>query len=322
MDKQRTRNLQRLGYRRIVQLLVYLVIIPTVILLALGILLMFLGEAESRINLIFGILIVSFVAAVGTGVVLVIVFVRRQANLSELQADFVSKVSHELRTPLTAIHLFAETLARSRDDEATVDKCVDQLLQETERLSRRIERLLDWGRMEAGRKLYDLREDTAGDLVKEAVDGFSPLRYADMDFECAVAEDLPPVFIDRPAMVDVLLNLLSNAQKYGGSPPKVRLAAVASALGGVEIRVSDNGGGIPKPEQRRIFDKFYRIDDRLSRTREGSGLGLAIVKHTVRAHGGTVDVESTSGKGSTFVVRLPAAPKDAPRRLSAPPASG
>ena len=322
MDKQRTRNLQRLGYRRIVQLLVYLVIIPTVILLALGILLMFLGEAESRINLIFGILIVSFVAAVGTGVVLVIVFVRRQANLSELQADFVSKVSHELRTPLTAIHLFAQTLARSRDDEATVDKCVDQLLQETERLSRRIERLLDWGRMEAGRKLYDLREDTAGDLVKEAVDGFSPLRYADMDFECAVAEDLPPVFIDRPAMVDVLLNLLSNAQKYGGSPPKVRLAAVASAFGGVEIRVSDNGGGIPKPEQRRIFDKFYRIDDRLSRTREGSGLGLAIVKHTVRAHGGTVDVESTSGKGSTFVVRLPAAPKDAPRRLSAPPASG
>ena len=123
-------------------------------------------------------------------------------------------------------------------------------------------------------------------------------------------------------MVDVLLNLLSNAQKYGGSPPKVRLAAVASAFGGVEIRVSDNGGGIPKPEQRRIFDKFYRIDDRLSRTREGSGLGLAIVKHTVRAHGGTVDVESTSGKGSTFVVRLPAAPKDAPRRLSAPPASG
>lgn len=320
VDKQRTRNLQRLGYRRIVQLLVYLVIIPTVILLALGILLMFLGEAESRINLIFGILIVSFVAAVGTGVVLVIVFVRRQANLSELQADFVSKVSHELRTPLTAIHLFAETLARSRDDEATVDKCVNQLLQETERLSRRIERLLDWGRMEAGRKLYDLRADSAEELVEDAVDAFSPLRYADIELECAVADDLPPVFIDRPAMVDVLLNLLSNAQKYGGSPPKVRVA-VARAGDGVEIRVTDNGEGIPKPEQRRIFDKFYRIDDRLSRTREGSGLGLAIVKHTVRAHGGSVDVESVAGKGSTFVVRLPIAPKDAPRRLSAAPAS-
>src|SRR5579885_2126189 len=103
-----TRNRQRMGYRRIVQLLVYLVIIPAALLLSLGIVLMFLGEYQ--LNLVMGILVVSFVAWVVTGVILVLVFLRREANLSELQADFVSKVSHELRTPLTAIRLFSETL--------------------------------------------------------------------------------------------------------------------------------------------------------------------------------------------------------------------
>src|SRR5436190_22608308 len=145
------KNVQRLGYRRIVQLLVYLIIIPTVLLLSIGIFLMFV---EGRINLLFGILTVSFVSVVITGIVLVLVFVRREANLSELQADFVSKVSHELRTPLTAIRLFAETLQRSKDDPKTQEECVKMLGAETERLSRHIERLLDWGRMEAGRKLF------------------------------------------------------------------------------------------------------------------------------------------------------------------------
>src|SRR5271156_5082366 len=150
-----TKNRQRIGYRRIVQLLVYLVILPTVMILGVGIVLMLVGE---RYNLVFGILTVAFVSAVGPGVVLVLVFVRREANLSELQADFVSKVSHELRTPLTAIHLFAETLERA-DDEETRRQCIEKLISESDRLGARIDRLLDWGRMEAGRKLYDLREE-------------------------------------------------------------------------------------------------------------------------------------------------------------------
>ncbi|MBK6691888.1 MAG: two-component sensor histidine kinase [Myxococcales bacterium] len=319
MEKPRSPNLQRLGYRRIVQLLVYLVIIPTVLLLSLGIVLMFLGDAKAWINLVMGILVVSFVAVVGTGVVLVLVFVRREANLSELQADFVSKVSHELRTPLTAIHLFAETIDRSRDDPDTLDKCVSMLLQESSRLSQRIERLLDWGRMEAGRKLYDLREEKIGEVVAEAILAFSPLRYQDIDFESSVAKDLPPVFVDRAAFVDVIVNLLSNAQKYGGAPPRVRLSVTADARGEVALAVSDNGDGIPRPEQRRIFDKFYRIDDRLSRTKQGSGLGLAIVKHTVRAHGGKVIVESEKGSGSKFIVVLPPLPQGSRRSVLPPP---
>ena len=303
------KNLQRLGYRRIVQLLVYLIIIPTVLLLSIGIILMFL---EARINLLFGILTVSFVSVVITGIVLVLVFVRREANLSELQADFVSKVSHELRTPLTAIRLFAETIQRPDTDATTREKCATLLVAESERLSKMIERLLDWGRMEAGRKIYELRIEKVADVLEDALRAYAPHREVggDLDFGVDVMPELPDVLVDRAAIVDAIVNLLSNAQKYGGAPPRVRLK-VSAADEMVTIAVTDNGSGIPRPEHRRIFEKFYRIDDRLSRTKEGSGLGLAIVNHVARAHRARVLVESAEGKGSTFSLVLPVAPREA-----------
>jgi two-component system, OmpR family, phosphate regulon sensor histidine kinase PhoR len=311
-----TKNRQRLGYRRIVTLLVYLVIVPTVLLLAVGIILMTLGSA---FNVLFGILTLSFVLALVTGAVLALVFIRREANLSELQADFVSKVSHELRTPLTAIRLFVETLERSREDPKTQAKCIEALSIESEKLTRRIERLLDWGRMEAGRKQYELVEQPIGTVIEQAIEAFSPLRARDdLVFECEIAPDLPPALVDRHALVDALVNLLSNASKYGGAPPRVVLRAHASAKGGVAIEVSDNGEGIPRSEHSRIFEKFYRIDDRLSRAREGSGLGLAIVQHIVRAHKGRITVNSAKGQGSTFTISLPPVPRRAEGREAEP----
>jgi two-component system phosphate regulon sensor histidine kinase PhoR len=302
-----TKNRTRIGYRRIVALLLYLVVVPTVLLLLVGIVLMFMGEV---FNLVFGILTVSFVFVAVTGIVLVLVFLRREANLSELQADFVSKVSHELRTPLTSIRLFAETMERARGDAETQRKCLDALAVETDRLTQRIERLLDWGRMEAGRKQFDMRDEAVDEIVDDAVEAFSPLRSQELDFESEVAAGLPRVEADRHAMVDALLNLLSNAVKYGGTPPVVRLRAFAEERG-VVIEVADNGAGIPHPEHRRIFEKFYRIDDRLSREREGSGLGLAIVKHIVRAHAGRIELESEKGEGSKFRIVLPVAKRRA-----------
>jgi two-component system, OmpR family, phosphate regulon sensor histidine kinase PhoR len=300
------RNRQRLGYTRIVQLLVYLVIVPTTLILLVGIVLMFLGNI---FNLLFGVLTVSFVLVVVTGVVLVLVFLRREANLSELQADFVSKVSHELRTPLTSIRLFVETMGRARGDKTTEDKCLDALGNETERLTLLIERLLDWGRMEAGRKQFELRDETVSAVIGEAVKSFAPVctHNPPLEFSAEVEADLPNVHVDRGAMVDAIGNLLSNAMKYGGTPPVIKLRARRVPTG-VAIEVSDNGDGIPRVEHRRIFEKFYRIDDRLSRQREGSGLGLAIVKHIVRAHRGRVQLDSVTGKGSTFrIVLAPAA---------------
>jgi two-component system, OmpR family, phosphate regulon sensor histidine kinase PhoR len=295
---------RRLGYKRIVQLLVYLVIIPTVLLLLVGIILLFLGTV---FNVLFGVLTVAFVLVAVTGIVLVLVFLRREANLSELQADFVSKVSHELRTPLTSIRLFVETMERARTDPATMDQCVTALGRETERLTHRIERLLDWGRMEAGRKQYELRPEPVAAVVDDAVKALEPIRnrHSDVQFTAEIEPGLSTVEVDRAAMLDALINLLSNAVKYGGTPPVVTLRVRAVAPGNVAFEVTDNGEGIPRVEHRRIFEKFYRIDDRLSREREGSGLGLAIVKHVVRAHRGRIQLDSAKGKGSTFRLLIP-----------------
>jgi two-component system phosphate regulon sensor histidine kinase PhoR len=297
-------NSRRLGYKRIVQLLVYLVIVPTVLLLLVGIILLFLGTV---FNVLFGVLTVAFVLVAVTGIVLVLVFLRREANLSELQADFVSKVSHELRTPLTSIRLFVETMERSRNDPATMDQCLAALGRETERLTHRIERLLDWGRMEAGRKQYELRPERVAEVVDDAVKALEAIRYRhpDVQFSSEVDPEVSTVEVDRAAMLDALINLLSNAVKYGGTPPVVTLRVRAMPGNAVAFEVIDNGQGIPRVEHRRIFEKFYRIDDRLSRQREGSGLGLAIVKHVVRAHRGRVQLDSAKGKGSTFRLILP-----------------
>ncbi len=205
---------------------------------------------------------------------LVLVFVRREANLSELQADFVSKVSHELRTPLTAIRLFAETIERAKQDEATVSKCLTLLTTETERLTRRIERLLDWGRMEAGRKLYDLREENVADIIEEAVQAFPAARLEPgVELSTDVEPRLPTVFADRHAMVDAIVNLLTNAHKYGGSPRGDSTPGSARAQGGRRHHRHRQRSGHRAERARRIFDKFYRIDDRLSRRAEGSGTG-------------------------------------------------
>lgn len=294
-----------LGYQRIVLLLVGLVIVPTGLLTLVGILLLVLGDA--RMSLVMGILVLGFAGAVVTGSVLVWVFVRREANLSKLQIDFVSKVSHELRTPLTSIRMFTETL-RMRGGDPEVDRrCVDALTKESLRLQTLIDRLLDWGRMESGKRLYLMRSTDVASILADAVQSFEPVRERrDVAFDLVVEPDLPRIEVDHDAVVDALVNLLSNAYKYGGEPRAITLSARRDD-GHVRISVRDNGGGIARTEHKRIFEKFYRVDDSLSREREGSGLGLAIVDHIVRAHGGRVEVESAKGLGSTFTIVLDAA---------------
>jgi two-component system phosphate regulon sensor histidine kinase PhoR len=235
------------------------------------------------------------------------VFIYKETNLSQLQTDFVSKVSHELKTPLTSIRMFAETLKMKRGSPEQTDECIDLLCRETERLAERIDRLLEWGRMEAGRKIYDLRPVNVGDAVREAIDHFSPLQLqADGEVDVSIAPDLPEAMLDRPAFVTAVTNLLSNAWKYGGRPRRIAVRVDRDDDGKtIRVRVRDNGEGIPSSEHKRIFQKFYRRDDRLSRMQEGSGLGLAIAAHVVRGHRGTIAVESEPTKGATFVIAVP-----------------
>lgn len=294
-----------MGYRRIVLLLLYLGVIPGVLLSAIGVLLLVVGEA--RFNLLMGILVLTFTGTLVTGVILVWVFVHRERNLSELQADFVSKVSHELRTPLTSIRIFAETLKLRRGDVATEDRCIEALDRESARLQHLIDRLLDWGRMESGMRRYRMEKHSIRAIVDEAVEAFQPTRERDeggVELELDLPEGLPELPCDRGALVDALVNLLSNAYKYGGSPKRIAVRAETDQHK-ARISVSDNGPGIPRREHKRIFMKFYRVDDKLTRKAEGSGLGLAIVQHVARGHAGQVRVDSTPGEGSTFTIELP-----------------
>jgi two-component system phosphate regulon sensor histidine kinase PhoR len=200
-----------------------------------------------------------------------------------------------------------ETIDRTRRDARVVDQCLQALGHETERLTQVIERLLDWGRMEAGRKLFEMRPVFPARVADDAASEIAVIRLhrPDIDFAVEVEPNLPPIRAVGAAMVDAVVNLLSNAVKYGGVPPVVELR-VRAGQGVVIFAVTDNGDGIPRAEHRRIFEKFYRIDDRLSREREGNGLGLAIVKHIVKAHRGRVELDSTLGRGSTFRIVVPA----------------
>lgn len=296
---------QSSGFRRIVVLMLSLVTAPTVLLLAIGILMLVFYDAQ--LNVVFGIMVVTLVICLATGSAIALVFLRREATVSQLQSDFVSKVSHELRTPLTSIRMFVETLQRDDVAESRQQECLDALDQETGRLTESIERLLDWGRMEAGRRVYQLALADVPSVAAAAVEAFDSLMMGQRPpVRMRMDESLPPILVDREAIVDALLNLLTNAHKYSAGARDIRLNASAGQKW-VRIAVSDDGRGIPRSEHRRIFQKFYRVDERLSQAVEGSGLGLAMVQHIALGHGGRVELQSELGKGSTFTLLLPRA---------------
>ncbi len=315
MKGRAERHAQERGYQRIIRLLLWLVIVPALLLSAVGVLLLLRGEVG---NILMGILVIIFCVTLATGTILVWVFVRQQKNLSELQIDFVSKVSHELRTPLTSIRMFTETLEMRRSDPMAVGVCIEALGRESARLQGLIDRLLDWGRMESGKRVYEMHEENIVDIVEESIAAFEPTRAGRMEVRRQFQKDIPAVWCDRSVMVDVFVNLLTNAYKYG-SKDRVDIL-VGDRESNVAITVKDYGVGIARSEHKRIFERFYRVDDLLAREQEGSGLGLAIVSHVVRAHKGKVEVDSEPGKGSAFTVLLhggrpkgarPAAPKGA-----------
>ncbi len=250
-------------------------------------------------------MIVLFAITV-VGVILMGRAVVQQTRLSRLQTDFVSNVSHELRTPLTSIRLFVETLQSGRvKDPEKVAECLAIIAGETDRLSRKIERVLTWARMEAGRRVYELRPVSPQEIVDLTRSAFRAYDLEHVtEFTVDVAAELPLVTADPDAIVEALLNLLGNARKYGGPDVHIRLRAVHEPPG-VRFVVEDDGPGIPLFEQRRVFEKFYRSDGLLSRRSEGSGLGLAIVAGIVTAHKGRVGLESVERTGSRFTIWLP-----------------
>jgi two-component system phosphate regulon sensor histidine kinase PhoR len=294
--------------RRVYPLIIGFVIVPAALMLTVGILILVLGSAAK--DILFGVLIVSLVATTLAGVIATLMVLYREAYLSKLQTEFVNKVSHDLRTPLTSIRMFVETLQLGRlPDPARQQEALGIIADETARLTSLIGRLLDWARMESGKKRYELKVERPEAVVDAALAAFEPqLMIQPAEVTRRIEAGLPDIVADKAALSEALLNLLHNAHKYTGSEKKI---AVSARRQGpiVFIAVSDNGPGITRPDQKHIFDKFYRAKDPLDRTIEGSGLGLAMVKHIVGAHGGRITVSSEVGQGATFTIALPAREK-------------
>jgi len=240
------------------------------------------------------------------GLVLTRHIVNKELALARLKSDFVSNVSHELRTPLALIRLYAETLELGRI--ATPDKKQQYyriIRKESERLTALINNILDFSRIEAGRKEYEFRNTDIAELVRNTLESCRyQIEQQGFAFEESIDPDLPAVPVDREAIARALVNLVNNALKYS-SDEKFLGVKLYRDHSVVKLEVADHGIGITRRDQSKIFEKFYRAGDPLVHNTKGSGLGLSLVRHITQAHGGDIAVESTPGKGSRFILSLP-----------------
>ena len=259
---------------------------------------------------VFLYLILVLLLTIAAGAVLLTVGLRRQARLAALKTSFVSSVSHELRTPLTSIRMYAEMLEMSGDRMTTSERQRQLAVigSECQRLERLIDAVLDFASLQRGTKRFHFEYEEVGELVRRVAEDFREQAEAKgFRFEVQVDADLPEVRVDADAIRQVMLNLLSNAVKYSEDDRWIAVRAFRRR-DEVGIEVEDHGIGIDPADQERIFDDFYRVDQRLSSARQGVGLGLTLVRRIVGAHHGRVTVDSAPQRGSRFTVWLPVEP--------------
>jgi signal transduction histidine kinase len=227
-------------------------------------------------------------------------------ELAATRSSFVSAVSHELKTPLTAIRMFAETLQIGRPVEPHArDEYLGIIVNESERLTRLLNNVLDFSKIEKGRKTYRREPHGLADIVRVSARAMRyPLEQGRFVLHVESDDALPPVRVDRDAIEQAILNLLANAMKYSGDSRDIDLR-LRSVDGEAVIEVADRGVGIEADDLERIFERFYRVTSARGDGVPGTGLGLTLVRHIAHAHGGRVQVESTPGEGSTFSLFIP-----------------
>jgi signal transduction histidine kinase len=248
-----------------------------------------------------------------TAIGLIVVSARRAQTLARQQMEFVAAVSHELRTPVSVIGTAASNLADGVvADPARVRKYGETIQGEARRLAETVERVLQLAGIAAGGAARSAAPVDVAGLVEQSLAACqSEIDNRGVTVEVHVAEGLPPVHGDSTALRSAVQNLISNAVKYGGDARWLRVAASArpggGAAGRVAIAVTDRGLGMTPEDRRHVFEPFYRGREAVSRQIQGSGLGLNLVARIAEAHGGTVEVSSEPGRGSTFTLILPAA---------------
>ncbi|HEY5907646.1 MAG TPA: HAMP domain-containing sensor histidine kinase [Vicinamibacteria bacterium] len=268
-------------------------------------------DVVHRLAMVKTALILLIDLMLGAGLYLVYANVKRELHLSRLKSDFVANVSHELKTPLALIRLFAETLELGRVPGEDKAKQYYRIInKESHRLTQLINNILDFSRIEAGRKEYRFARTDVARIIHDVLESYRfPIEQQGFALETDIADDLPPADVDKEAVSQALINLVNNAIKYSPAEKYLKVTARAED-GAVAVAVTDRGMGIAKADHKRIFEKFYRAENSLVHETKGSGLGLSLVQHIAEAHGGSVKVESAPGKGSTFTLLLPLARRE------------
>ena len=280
-------------------------LLPTVLMAAIGIILVATGGSKSA-SLVGGILVMAFCATALTGYTLGTIFVTRGAALAGVQNEFLSAVSHELRTPLTSIRMFIDTLREERvQDPLERQRCLTVIHQELARLDGMVGKLIELSKIESRHAAFERRVVAVADIVNDALAAFETVRFgSDVTLNVTVEPGLT-VSGDRGALAQALGNLLSNAWKYTRPHDKKIEVRARADRETISISVSDNGVGIPRLEQAAIFEKFERGSGAVAGGAAGSGLGLAIVRAVVEAHRGRVEVRSQVDHGARFCIVLP-----------------
>jgi two-component system phosphate regulon sensor histidine kinase PhoR len=240
------------------------------------------------------------------GVLVVLNDITSIKKLEQIRKDFVANVSHELKTPVAAISGFAETLVEEEGENPETVKEFSQIIfDESQRLSRLVNRLLELSRLESDSRELHIEQVNINQLIQDTISMMQKRNDCQdkiIDFKKADS----PVMIngDADVIAQVLINLLDNAIKYGPDGDHI-VVSVAEQDNEVKISVEDHGVGIPENETERVFERFYRVDKARSRKTGGTGLGLAIAKHLVENHGGQIGVETITGKGTIFSFTVP-----------------
>ena len=271
-----------------------------------------LTQAANTAKFTLGLLVAVLVLAIGVGSWLIVRSLNSELKLARQKTDFVGNVSHELKTPLTSIRMFSELLAEGRvADPAKQRSYLNIITAEAARLTRLINNVLDFSRLERGEKKYNFQPCDLVEVVRGAAQTFRPhLEAGGFKFDCVLPDPAVPVRGDADALSQIIVNLLSNAEKYSNDHKEItlELARRESPLPHAEVKILDRGLGVPRGSGGKIFEKFYRAHDSLSSGVQGSGLGLTIARQIARAHGGDVVYEPREGGGSCFVLRLPIKP--------------
>lgn len=267
-----------------------------------------LGESARTVRLTLWLFVLILLAAVGVGSLLILKAVNLEMRIASQKTDFVSNVSHELKTPLTSIRMFSELLAGSEQHDADKTRNYSRVIsKESARLTRLINRLLDFSRLDRGEMKLEMARVDIAQLVEETVECYRlQIEAEGLDVEVRKGPSGSwNVEGDRDALSQVLLNLLSNAEKYAAEGGEIVVEVKSGDGEMAEILVHDRGKGISRSHQRRIFDRFYRVDESIDSGIDGSGIGLALCRQIVEKHGGTIAYRRREGGGSSFVVSLP-----------------